>query len=137
MHQFCIHFGRRTVGSNLTKAKWAQQICNHEGNILSRVWQQRLFRTDRKPLCNQNFCMNPFHVFFLLVLYPIQLTLLLYCFIELLNNMFYYHWINVSGNIYTGNTVICLEYSIIMTTENIDICTVRKSRHNNHKAMYS
>ena len=29
------------------------------------------------------------------------------------------------------------EYSIIMTTENIYICTVRKSRQNNHKVTYS
>ena len=35
------------------------------------------------------------------------------------------------------NTVICLEYSIIMTTENIYICAVRKSRHNHQKVMYS
>ena len=39
--------------------------------------------------------------------------------------------------IYIYITVICLEYSMIMTTENIYICTVRKSRHNNHKVMYS
>ena len=34
-------------------------------------------------------------------------------------------------------TVICLQCLIIMTTENIYICTVSKSRHNNHKVMYS
>ena len=33
--------------------------------------------------------------------------------------------------------VICPEYLLIMTTENIYIWTVRKSRHNNHKVMYS
>ena len=33
--------------------------------------------------------------------------------------------------------LICLEFSIIMTTEIIYISTVRKSRHNNRKAMYS
>ena len=38
---------------------------------------------------------------------------------------------------YIYNTVICLEHSIIITTENIYIWTVRKSRHNNHKVMYS
>ena len=32
-------------------------------------------------------------------------------------------------------TVTCLEYSIIMATENIYICTVRKSRHYKHKVM--
>ena len=31
--------------------------------------------------------------------------------------------------------VICPEYSLIMTAENI--WTVRKSRHNNHKVMYN
>ena len=30
------------------------------------------------------------------------------------------------------NTVICHHYSIILTIDNIYICTVRKSRHNNH-----
>ena len=44
---------------------------------------------------------------------------------------------NVCMYIVICNTVICLEYSIIMTTGNIYICTVRKSRHNNHKVMYS
>ena len=29
------------------------------------------------------------------------------------------------------------EYSIIMTTENINICTVKKSIQNNHKVTYS
>ena len=32
--------------------------------------------------------------------------------------------------------VICLEYSIL-TTENIYICTSRKSTNNTHKVMYS
>ena len=32
-------------------------------------------------------------------------------------------------------TVTCLEYSIITTSENIYICTVRKSRYNNDKAI--
>ena len=44
-------------------------------------------------------------------------------------------YIYVYINIY--NTVICLEYSIIMTAENIYICTVKKSRHNNHIVMYN
>ena len=44
---------------------------------------------------------------------------------------------NVCMYIVICNTVICLEYSIIMTTGNIYICTVRKSRYNNHKVMYS
>ena len=35
--------------------------------------------------------------------------------------------------IYIYSIVTCLEYSIIMTTENIYICTGRKTRHNNHK----
>ena len=44
-------------------------------------------------------------------------------------------YIYVYINIY--NTVICLEYSIIMTSENIYICTVKKSRHNNPIVMYN
>ena len=36
---------------------------------------------------------------------------------------------------YIYNAVTCLEYSIIMATENIYICTVRKSRHYKHKVM--
>ena len=35
------------------------------------------------------------------------------------------------------NTVVCLDYSIIMTTENIYLCNVSISRYNNHKVMYS
>ena len=42
-----------------------------------------------------------------------------------------YLYIFISLSIY--KRVTCYEYSIIMTTENIYICTVRKSRHNNHK----
>ena len=41
----------------------------------------------------------------------------------------------LSGDVFVF--VICPEYSLRMTTENIFIWTVRKSRHNNHKLMYS
>ena len=57
-------------------------------------------------------------------------------YIYILQNI-YNIYIYIYIYIYTYNTVICLEYSIIMTTENIYICTVRKSRHNNYKVMYS
>ena len=47
----------------------------------------------------------------------------------------YVYSIYIINIIYIYNTVTCLEYSIIMTTENTYICTVRKSRHYKHKVM--
>ena len=49
----------------------------------------------------------------------------------------YIYIYNIYIYIYIYNTVICLEYSTIMTTKKIYICTLGKSRHNNHKVMYS
>ena len=63
----------------------------------------------------------------------------IYIYIQIYHKYIYtIYTLNIHLLIYINYiTVICLEYSIILATENIYIRTVSNSRHNNHKAMYS